>query len=115
MPLYKSGGHRESPPIDLRPELIPSPRCIAQWAAPHFLVHVKWEYATRIGHLSASYSRSPFDTPLPVACCTELLGRRIAQRAVRPHRIVLPAIPRPLRTRIRHRLELLPLQELVAQ
>ena len=24
------------------------------WTAPHSLVHTKWEYATRIGHLSAN-------------------------------------------------------------
>ena len=87
----------------------------SRWTAPRSLVHFKWEYVTRIGHLSANYGRSPFNIPLPVACRTELSGRRVAQRAVRPHRVVLPAIPRPLRTRIRHRLELLPLQELVAQ
>src|SRR5262249_7911295 len=86
-----------------------------RWAAPRFLVQVKWEYVTRFIHLSEHYGRTAFDIPLPDACCTELLGRRVAQRAVRPHRVVLAAEPCPLRPRVRHRLELLPLQELVAQ
>ena len=33
------------------------------WAAPRFLVHAKWEYVTRIGHLSANYGEVPLTTP----------------------------------------------------
>jgi len=43
-----------------------------------------------------------------------LIRRRVAQRAVRPHRVLLPPEPRPFRPRIGHRLQLLTLQKLVA-
>src|SRR5262249_61552075 len=50
-----------------------------------------------------------------VALVAELPRRLVPQPAVRPHPVVLAAEPRRLRPRVRHRLELARLQELVAQ
>src|SRR3954451_7698169 len=50
-----------------------------------------------------------------VALRGELLGRLVTQRAVRTHRVVFPPIPRSFLPPVLFVLELLPLQELVAE
>ncbi len=45
----------------------------------------------------------------------ELFRRRIAQRAVRPDRVIFPPVPERLRSSIRNILEFYPLQEFVTQ
>src|SRR5690242_13316646 len=68
----------------------------------------------RVGVLAETRSRpqrgilEPRVLRPPVTCRAELLRRLVAQRAVRPDRVVLPAVPRPLRPRVGHRLELDP-------
>jgi hypothetical protein len=52
---------------------------------------------------------------LLVAGRAELFRRSVAQRTMRPDRVVFPAKPCPSRLCIRHALEFLPLKELVAQ
>jgi len=80
------------------------------WAAPRFLVHSLWEFLTR----NAQITSRLFDGPPLVASRTELLRRRVVQRAVRSHRIVFPSEPRSLFPGVLHVLELHPLEELVA-
>ena len=65
----------------------------SDWAAPRYLVHSKWKYATTFSRMRTRSSEGLSTSFLLVTCRTELLRRRVPERAVRSDCVVLPAIP----------------------